>query len=140
MEFDLVLMKQHIIIIILFNVPNNQPWAPTFVRSPCDWSEKERFWEDVDNIGCDFASPWMVFGDFNSISGQDEKWGGKPVVSSSRDGLYQLKLNHGMMDVDNSGPRFIWCNGWRGRHQIRERLDKGLANGEWSTLFPKALV
>lgn len=31
-------------------------------------------------------------------------------------------------------------NGRSGIHHIRERLDKGLANGEWTSLFPRAIV
>lgn len=44
------------------------------------------------------------------------------------------------MDVGSSGPHFTWCNGRSGHQKIRERLDKGLANEEWLSLFPGALV
>lgn len=44
------------------------------------------------------------------------------------------------MDVGSSSLHFTWCNGRSERQQIRERLDKGLANGEWTTLFPRVLI
>lgn len=53
-------------------------------------------------------------GDFNAILGQHEKWGGQLVVSSLREGFYQLKLNHGMVDMGSTGSWFTWCNGQRG--------------------------
>lgn len=61
-------------------------------------------------------------------------------MSYFRDGLYQLKLNHEMVDLGNLGLRYTWCNGHKDNQLIPERLDKGIANGEWTTLFPRALV
>lgn len=82
----------------------------------------------------------MVLGDFNAISGQHKKWGGRPVSSSSSDGFLYFKTSMGLVDVGSSGPCFTWCNGRHGNQKIRERLDKGLANGEWISLFPCAVV
>lgn len=74
-------------------------------------------------MGNSFGGPWLVMRDFNAISGQNEKWGGRPYAYLSRDGFYQLKLNHGLVDIGNSGSRFTWCNGKGGAQNIRERLD-----------------
>lgn len=49
-------------------------------------------------------------------------------------------MDHGLIDVGCASPRFTWSNSRSGFHHIRERLDKGLANGEWFTLFPRALI
>lgn len=98
------------------------------------------FWENVSSIGSNFAGPWLVLGDFNAVSRQREKWGGQLVMSYFMDGLYQLKLNHQMVDLGSLGLRYTWCNGHRDNQLIPERLDKGIANGEWTTLFPRALV
>lgn len=110
------------------------------MHNPCDWGEKEAFWEELNGIGRLFGEPWLILGDFNALFSQQKKRGGRPFVSSSRDGFYQLKLAHGLVDLGSSGPVFTWCNGRSGRDQILERLDKGLANGEWATLFPRALI
>lgn len=66
--------------------------------------------------------------------------GGRPYASSSSDGFLHLEIDHGLIDVGCAGPRFTWSNDRSGFHHIRERLDKGLANWEWSTLFPCALI
>lgn len=52
----------------------------------------------------------------------------------------RLKMRHGLIDVGSLGPRFTWSNGRSGHCLIRERLDKRIANGEWSTLFPRATI
>lgn len=72
-EFDLVVMNQNLISIVLFVVSSFQPWAISFVHCPCEWREKEVFWEELDGIGRLFAGPWLVMGDFNALSGQHEK-------------------------------------------------------------------
>lgn len=35
-EFDLVVMNQHVISIMVFGAPSFQPWALSFVHSPCE--------------------------------------------------------------------------------------------------------
>lgn len=82
----------------------------------------------------------MILGDFNALSGQHEKRGGRPFALSSRDGFYQLRLSHGLVDLGSSGPTFTWYNdrNRNGRFQIRERLDKGLTNGDWMSLFSES--
>lgn len=42
-------------------------------------------------------------GDFNSVSRQADKRGGRPWASSSVNGIYQLSLQHGLIEVDFVG-------------------------------------
>lgn len=42
--------------------------------------------------------------------------------------------------MGSTGSWFTWCNGQRGYQHIRGRLVKALANGEWTTLFLRALI
>lgn len=54
--------------------------------------------------------------------------------------MRQFALNTGMTDLGFVGNRFTWCNGRQGRGLIQERLDRGISNGDWRSLFPRALV
>ena len=45
-----------------------------------------------------------------------------------------------MLDLGFSGNPFTWSNGQQGRVFIQERLDRGLVNGDWRSLFPRATV
>ncbi|KAG6663057.1 hypothetical protein CIPAW_03G284300 [Carya illinoinensis] len=50
-------------------------------------------------------------------------------------------MNHnGLADLGYSGPKFTWTNKRYGLMHIRERLDKGIANPMWTTLFPYATI
>lgn len=82
----------------------------------------------------------LILSDFNAISCSSEKQGGRQFDFSSCNRFYQLKLMLGLVDIGQSGNPFTWCNSRKGYNQIREHLDKGVANGEWSLLFPRAIV
>ncbi|KAB1209981.1 hypothetical protein CJ030_MR6G020125 [Morella rubra] len=45
-----------------------------------------------------------------------------------------------MIDLGCKGSPFTWTNEMFGRSLIQGRLVRGLANGEWRALFPKAIV
>lgn len=50
-DFDLVVLKHHLISIVLFGTLTDQPWAISFVYSPCDQSTKDVFWKEVGQVG-----------------------------------------------------------------------------------------
>ena len=45
-----------------------------------------------------------------------------------------------MIDLGFFGNPYMWSNGREGRGLIMERLDWGLANGAWRSLFQRATV
>lgn len=61
-------------------------------------------------------------------------------ASSSTGPLSRFLRTTGMIDLGFSGNPYTWSNGRKGRGLIMERLDRGLANGEWRRLFPRATV
>lgn len=140
MDFDIVFKNQNIICIIIRGDPSFQPWALTFAHSPCECYSKDKFWEEVSDVGNSFDGPWLVTSDFNAISGQYESVVGYCLPLHLGMDFNQFKLNNGLVDVDSLGSRFTWCNGRKGTQKICERLDKGLANGEWAMLFVRAII
>lgn len=57
--------------------------------------------------------------------------------SNSR-AMQQFVAQAGLIDLGFMGNKYTWCNGRHGQGFIQERLDRGLANGEWRCLFPNA--
>lgn len=86
------------------------------------------------------TDPWLVIGDFNSVSSQLEKRGGLPFASSSKSGLLHFMNTSGMVDLGFNGNLFTSNNGRMGGANIRERLDPNLANPAWRVLFPTASI
>ena len=84
---------------------------------------------------------WILLGDFNDMLAEDEKLGGLPV-NRTRIAAFRNCLDKcGLIDLDFHGPRFTWTNKspvWQST--IKERLDKGLGNADWTLLFPTAEI
>jgi endonuclease/exonuclease/phosphatase family metal-dependent hydrolase len=77
--------------------------------------------------------PWLVMGDLNDILYQFEKEGGRSrpahCMQAFRDAIEDCNL----VDMRYIGDKFTWQRG-----DIRERLDRGLANEAWNMKFPDA--
>ena len=70
---------------------------------------------------------------------KDEKLGGLPVNRTRISAFRNYMHKCGLMDLGFHGPRFMWTNKspcWQ--TTIKERLDSGLGNSEWATIFPSA--
>lgn len=54
--------------------------------------------------------------------------------------MRNFMLSNGMVDLGFSGPKFTWSNKRSGATLILECLDRGIANGDWRILFPRATI
>ena len=79
-------------------------------------------------------------GDFNDMLSDNEKLG-LPVNRTRISAFRNCMDTCGLMDWGFHGPRFTWTNKssvWQ--TTIKERLDRGLGNADWTMLFPTAEV
>ncbi|TYJ37181.1 hypothetical protein E1A91_A05G359000v1, partial [Gossypium mustelinum] len=84
--------------------------------------------------------PWMLCGDFNKIMYYFEKKKGLPR-DKRRIELFQTVLKEcQLVDVGYSRPWFTWEKENLPETNIRERLDRGMANDGMMTLFPNMRV
>lgn len=67
--------------------PNKPPWSLTCVYCPCYPNGKAHFWDSIHQLASNLTEPWILIGDFNSVTSQSEKIGGLPVASSSTHNL-----------------------------------------------------
>ena len=49
-------------------------------------------------------------------------------------------MNGGLYDLGYKRCDFTWFNSRNGGNEIRERLDRALANEKWRNLYPKAVL
>ncbi|KAF9587816.1 hypothetical protein IFM89_005820 [Coptis chinensis] len=66
--------------------------------------------------------------------------GGNPIPPRHLDDFVSLINDLDMTDFGFSGPSFTWSNHKIGEANIRERLDRVIANVEWLDIFPMACV
>lgn len=51
LEFDLVLLNHHIISLMIYGNPSQQPWILNFIHCPVDSRHKVDFWHSVSELG-----------------------------------------------------------------------------------------
>ncbi|XP_023633512.1 uncharacterized protein LOC111829070 [Capsella rubella] len=106
----------------------------TFVYGDPVVQNREKVWERLTRIGINRSEPWFMIGDFNEITGNHEKKGGKRRSESSFLPFRTMIENCGMLEFPFTG-NFL---SWAGRRQcglIRSRLDRALGNEEWHHIF-----
>lgn len=82
----------------------------------------------------------MVCGDFNEILYSYEKHGGAPRVESRIEAFREALGDCLLEDVGYSGVWFTWDRGISPETNIRERLDREVANDKWKLLFPAGII
>ncbi|KAL3617220.1 hypothetical protein CASFOL_038967 [Castilleja foliolosa] len=112
----------------------------TTIYAPCNPSKKSAFWDLIDAFNISDNSSWLMVGDFNDITSQSEKKGGLPYASSSKHSLYDNLDSLGLIDLGFAGNPFTWSNQRTGSANIQQRLDRAVANCNWISLFPKAII
>ena len=59
----------------------------------------KRSWEVLEKVGNAFGGALACIGDFNQVFSKEEKRGGRPVTSSSRDKPREVINNNGLIDI-----------------------------------------
>jgi exonuclease III len=108
-------------------------WRFTGIYGEPRWEDKYKTWDMMRNLNGNNNLPWLIMGDFNEISFSHEKEGGNPrpqvYMQAFRDAMNDCELE----DIGFVGNQFTWKSG-----RIRERLDRALANADWSGMHPSA--
>ncbi|KAA3460833.1 reverse transcriptase [Gossypium australe] len=85
-------------------------------------------------------NPWLVCGDFNEILYSFEKKGGLPRDEKKMEEFKQVLDDCQLTDLGYSGKWFTWERGNLPETNIQERLDRGVGNEEWRSLFPDFII
>lgn len=112
----------------------------TWLHANCRFQDRMENWEELRVIGRSVKSTWLVVGDFNEISCEAEKGGGRAKARGNMDSFNQLMCDLALQDASYQVQRFIWCNNRDGNGRVKERLDRALVNTLWIDVFPKALI
>ncbi|KAG7532416.1 Endonuclease/exonuclease/phosphatase superfamily [Arabidopsis thaliana x Arabidopsis arenosa] len=103
---------------------------------------RELVWERLTRIGLSRSDPWFMIGDFNEITGNHEKRGGKSRSESSFLPFRCMIEICGMIEVPSQGNLFSWVGrrscgvtGRRVRRLIKARLDRALAPHDFDSVL-----
>lgn len=88
-------------------------------------------WDYLRSLSLVIMAPWFLIGDWNQVTHQDDKWGGRPVSSLTPNLLWALVSSCAWVDLGFSGSRFTWTNMRASSGCIRECLDRVWCNVMW---------
>ncbi|KAA3455040.1 reverse transcriptase [Gossypium australe] len=97
--------------------------------------DKNIAWDVLRRLSSENTHPWLVAGDFNEILFSFEKKGGGLRDQGRMDAFRDILEDCQLMDIGYSGTWFTWERGNIPETNIRKRLDRGVANDKWITLF-----
>ena len=90
----------------------------------------------LKNLG---SLPWLYAGDFNEITQQSEKQGGRSWPHHQMQAFRDILDKCGFMDLDFVGFPFTWHKNYP-NFTIWERLDRAVATNEWFSMFASTKV
>ncbi|KAA3462519.1 reverse transcriptase [Gossypium australe] len=115
---------------------SNQEWRFTgFYGSPYS-NCKNDSWNLLRKLGEDQSQPWLVKGDFNEIMYSFGKSGGIQREERRTEAFRKVLEECQLEDIGYSGVWFTWERGNFANTNIEERLDRGVENERWKSLFP----
>ncbi|KAH1047687.1 hypothetical protein J1N35_038471 [Gossypium stocksii] len=98
--------------------------------------ERRKSWDLLRLLKQEDSKPWLVPGDFNEILFSFEKKGGR-ICEERQMAEFRKALDYcELYDLGFNGLWYTWERGRLIDNNIRERLDRGVANTEWWSLFP----
>lgn len=122
------------------SIHDNHSGVDSLVYGPPVLSLRPMFWTLLNEIEAAYCGPWLIVGDFNVVLNQSDKNRGNQVASSSNGGFQNMIDFNGLLDLEFIGSPFTWNNRRVGNANIREKLDKAFANGEWKLRYPSTPI
>lgn len=116
-----------------------EPWILSTVYNSSNPTIRKLVWDEMRAVAS-LQVPWVAAGDFNVLLDAREKCGGKPLTVGQCKELKQVLSHCNLIDVGAAGPRLTWNNKRTGMANIRERLDRVLANEQWIKYHEEAQV
>ncbi|KAK8565408.1 hypothetical protein V6N12_058971 [Hibiscus sabdariffa] len=102
-------------------------WFGTFIYGPPYKEEKREFWELMMNLRNSLGDRWLVMGDSNIMSSQEEKLGGVPFKPNEARCFFEFIDAVGLIDLPICRGTFMWSNQRSDEEAILEKLDRAYA-------------
>ncbi|KAF8080110.1 hypothetical protein N665_0974s0006 [Sinapis alba] len=106
----------------------------TFVYGDPVVEYRENVWECLTSMSLARSGPWLMLGDFNEITSNLEKKGGRKRTDTSFLPFQTMLSNCGMIDFPFKGNSLSWV-GNRSSGKFQCRLDLVVGNEDWHHCF-----
>ena len=136
----MIFSNNNVITALVYSDPPETTWLLIAVHGPPYLAKRKKFRELMEYLIDCFSGHWLVIGDLNSTASNLDKSGGNQKGECSSRSFRNFVDNVGAIDMGFSGPKYTWTNKRSGWANIRSKLDRGICNSDWLSLFPKTGV
>ncbi|XP_071926179.1 uncharacterized protein [Coffea arabica] len=124
----------------IMDTDNNEDWWFIGIYASTDDQIRREQWEVIERRKVLWGTRWMITGDFNDITSNEEKWGGRKREEETFKDFGNFIEQNGLIDIGFKGNPWTWSNHWSQEGEIKQRLDRALVSNDWSQSFDKATV
>ena len=114
-------------------------WRFTGIYGFAEAARKPETWSLIKSLHLTASLPWLCAGDFNEILWSHEKLGLGPRQEGCMKAFHDALDECGLKDLGYLGDKFNW-KGKRQGGMVFERLDRAVANNQWSFLNPGTTI
>lgn len=111
----------------------------TFVYGDPVIEYREYVWERLTRMSTSRNGAWFLSGDFNEITGNHEKKGGRKRPETSFLAFKEMLASCGMVEFPHKGNAMSWM-GYRSSGKVQCRLDRSVGNEDWHQHFSHTKV
>ena len=113
-------------------------WWFIGLYASCDVVIRKEQWRVVKDRSRLWGDKWIITGDFNDITSNDEKWGGRVREEWTFRDFRNFIESNNLVDIGFVGNPWTWSNNWDRNGEVKERLDRALCNAGWFHVFDRA--
>lgn len=124
----LSLDKLHIDVAVLDSSTKEERWRFTGFYGESMWELWYMSWECIRMLKGSSSLPWLCMGDFNETLHASEQFGGIGRSEQQMEGFREAVSFCGLTDLGFIGLPYTWDNRQDAHHNIKVRLDRGLAS------------
>ena len=112
----------------------------TLVYGSPTYTLRKNLRRDLNQETLKINKPWLIAGDFNSVTHADETSNPDRLDQRRCIGFVNWIFEHGLLDLGFSGPKFTWMRGNTPEQFKGARLYRAICNMDWRTVFPQTKV
>lgn len=132
--------KMHIDVTVLDPVTKMDKWRFTGFYGESRRELRFRSWERLKLLNDQSSLPWLCVGDFNEVLHASEHFGGAGRSERQMEGFREAVSVCGFTDLGFIGLPYTWDNRQDADHNIKVRLDRGLATDPFLGLYREVKV
>ena len=90
--------------------PAAKPWLLFAAYGDCNDRRNDEIWEKISYYTRNNSLPVCAIGDFNCITGQQEKQGGNSKTKAKNTRFRSFLQRSGLLDLGHGGPAYTWAD------------------------------